>query len=110
MRVFLRMSVVAASLSLAASGAAAVDNPSFSPTGPDAEAYGAAEGYPVGKRGSHKQQTLVGTFSHFDQLYDSHPVARAPVASPLKRAEHGVSLTYRYEGRDRTIENYTATP
>ncbi|WP_448190813.1 serine hydrolase domain-containing protein [Azospirillum sp. sgz301742] len=108
MRVFLLAASVAASLSLAAFGAAAVDIPSFSPTGPDAEAYGATDGYPVGRRGSREQRVLVGTFSHYDQLYDSHPVARAPVAAPLKRVEHGVTLTYRYEHRDRSIEDYLA--
>ncbi|PWC56632.1 serine hydrolase [Azospirillum sp. TSO22-1] len=100
--------IAAALLILTAPAALAVENPSFSPAGPDADAYGAAAGYPVGRRGAREQRVLVGTFSHFDRIYDSRPVARAPVASPLKRTDHGVTLRYRYERRDRSIEDYLA--
>jgi ApbE superfamily uncharacterized protein (UPF0280 family) len=53
----------------------------FSPTGPDAAAYGAAEGYPVHAIGPQRQQRyLAGAFSHADQLLahcDGPGVARA---------------------------------
>ena len=43
--------------------------PVFSNTGPDAASYGANEGYPIGTQETLGQQrTLVGSYSHFDQL------------------------------------------
>jgi len=46
--------------------------PVFSDSGPDAEIYGAAEGYPVGTRGTTTQlDKLVGVYSHFGEIYPS---------------------------------------
>src|SRR5262245_13243527 len=57
----------------------AVVGPVFSSTGPDAGVYGAAEGYPIGTRATASAlATLVATYSHFDELYPSRAVPRAP--------------------------------
>jgi CubicO group peptidase (beta-lactamase class C family) len=97
--------LVAASMISAAMAAPA--EPVLSNTGPDAAAYGANLGYPLGKRTTtSQQQFLVGAYSHFDQLFDSRKIARPAVASPLKRAENELSLSYRYQNARYTLEDY----
>jgi CubicO group peptidase (beta-lactamase class C family) len=58
--------------------------PSFSPTGPNAELYGAAEGYPLpdiveARRlgGPWEPKYRVGAFTHLDQIYPTRIVERA---------------------------------
>ena len=81
--------------------------PVFSDDGPDAAAYGAAENYPVGTAATSKQQRfLVGSFSHFDRLFSSHPVPRAAEPSPLRRAAREISVSYTFRSATRTIEEY----
>ncbi len=87
--------------------ASAMADPIFSRTGPDAEAYGAAENYPVGRSGHLKdQRVIVGTFSHFDTLFSHHLVARPAEAAPLKRAELPLALSYVYRGETHTLDDY----
>lgn len=67
--------------------APAAPGPVFSDSGPDADIYGAAEGYPVGARGAAPQlDKLVGVYSHFGEIYPSRPVGRATTAWQFKRA------------------------
>lgn len=81
--------------------------PVFSDTGPDAEAYGAADHYPVGAPAQLREQHyLVGSLSHFDQVRASHPVARAEAASPLQRAPAELTLSYRHRGVEHTLADY----
>ena len=52
--------------------------PVSSTTGPDAAAYGAAEGYPLGSRATSEEvKHLVATYSLFDDLFKSGIVIRA---------------------------------
>ncbi len=61
--------------------------PVFSDTGPDAAGYGAAAGYPIGTRTTASQpENLVGTYSHFGEMFPSRPVRRATMPWPFKRA------------------------
>jgi CubicO group peptidase (beta-lactamase class C family) len=60
------------------------EGPIFSSTGPDAELYGAAEGYPVPAVMLARQQGnpwepryRVGAFSHLDDIYSTRQVDRA---------------------------------
>jgi CubicO group peptidase (beta-lactamase class C family) len=62
--------------------------PSFSATGPNAELYGAGEGYPLPditearKRGNPwEPKYRVGAFSHLDQIYPTRLVERAVTPS-----------------------------
>ena len=55
-------------------------SPRFSSGGPDAEKYGANEGYPV--KAINRLPFFVGVFSHNDQLLDGRTIRRA--ASPSK--------------------------
>ena len=86
--------------------------PTFSPTGPSAEAYGAAKGYPVPPKGGPTlnvaQEFLVGLHSHYDQV---RPVRNVPTSGPpslLKRAAKPIAPIYAYDGRIKTIHDYLA--
>jgi len=64
-------------------------NPVFSPTGPDAAAYGREQNYPYGPpAGEVVQKFVVGTLSHFDRIFPHHVVLRG-AAAPLFRARAG---------------------
>lgn len=82
--------------------------PVFAPDGPDAAAFGAALGYPVGGRAPPTQINMVGTFSHFDRIWPSHPVTKAAAAAPLRRAAQEISLDFRYRGEADTLRDYLA--
>ena len=81
--------------------------PVFNPSGPDADAYGAAENYPVRFIGPNRiQRNLVGSFSHDDQLSRGNIVGKAASVAPLARAAAEISLSYNYKGRTGTIPDY----
>jgi CubicO group peptidase (beta-lactamase class C family) len=78
----------------------------FSSTGPDAAAYGAAEGFPVGTRATASQvRNLVGTYSHFDELFASRRVPRATTPWVFKRAPEP-TISYNFRSDRFSIENY----
>ncbi|MGE0094119.1 MAG: serine hydrolase domain-containing protein [Alphaproteobacteria bacterium] len=82
-------------------------DPVFSGTGPDAAAYGADEGYPVGtQRARPPQKVLVGTFSHYDQVFPSRVVAKPDAPSPLRRADAEIALTYRFRDASYGLQDY----
>ncbi len=82
-------------------------NAVFSATGPDASADGAAEDYPIGTRETLGQQrTLVGAYSHYDQLRPSRVVEAAPTPSVLARAPQELQLRYEFQGRTQTLDSY----
>jgi CubicO group peptidase (beta-lactamase class C family) len=67
--------------------------PSFSPTGPNAELYGAAAGYPVPEVAKARRQgnpwqpsDRVGAFTHIDDIYPTRQVKRAAIPWAFKRA------------------------
>ena len=82
--------------------------PVFSPDGPDAAGYGAAEGYPLGKPGPDmdRQRNLVGSYSHYDTILAARMVPRAASPSPLARAAREIALSYPHQGRSQTIASY----
>ena len=89
------------------------NGPTFSPTGPRAEALGIKEGFPVadpllrGQPGEPLDMKYrVGAFSHFDDQYRTHRVARAAAQWCFTYAVADVH--YRYKGADQTIEDYLA--
>jgi len=58
--------------------------PRFAQGGPDADDYGASDGYPIGARGACQRVAfLVGCQSHFDQVYEGRLVRRATTPSSL---------------------------
>lgn len=68
---------------------------------------GAAEGYPIGNRSTfHQPKYTVGSYSHACQVYSSRPVPRGDEVFPFKRAEKEPGITYRYDGKKYTLDNY----
>ena len=81
--------------------------PVFSDTGPDAEVYGATQGYPVRVGGPVLSPLfMVGNYSHYDRLWPSHVVAKPAVPSSLRRAAEEIALSYRYQGAEHTLDDY----
>src|SRR5215210_7155053 len=95
-------------LALAAGASAAAASPTFRSDGPNAEAYGAAEGYPVGRAtaGRFPQHFMVGSFSHYDTLLRTREVPRAGPLAELRRANPVLVLAYRHVGAPRTLAEY----
>ena len=87
-------------------GGEAVAGAVFSDTGPDAAAYGAAVGFPVGTRATASQlENLVGTYSHFDEMFSSRPVRRATTPWLFKRAPEP-AISYNFRSDRLLIEDY----
>ena len=76
--------------------------PSFSPTGPNAEFYGASAGYPVPNAAKARWQgnpwqpgDRVGAFTHIDDIYSTRQVNRAAISWAFKRAPAELSESFR---------------
>jgi CubicO group peptidase (beta-lactamase class C family) len=88
-----------------------VDGPVFSRSGPDAERYGAAEGFPVPgyaeaiRQGNpYQAEYRVGAFSHFDAIYKTRRIKHAPEPWMFKRSQ--ADIRYSYRGERSSIEDY----
>ncbi len=67
-------------------------NPVFLPLGPDADRYGAAQGFPV--RGpTEAVENRVGAFSHFDELLPTRSVERAAEPWSFHRSQASIHYT-----------------
>ena len=87
-------------------GGEAVPGAVFSDTGPDAAAYGAAAGFPVGTRATASQlENLVGTYSHFVEMFSSRPIRRATTPWLFKRVPEP-AISYNFRSDRLSIENY----
>jgi CubicO group peptidase (beta-lactamase class C family) len=82
------------------------NSPRFSSGGPDADKYGANEGYPV--KAISRLPFFVGIFSHYDQLLDARTIRRAASPSPLLRAASEPALRYEYQAETRSLDDYLA--
>ncbi len=80
--------------------------PHFAVGGPNAQEYGANEGYPV--KAINRPRFFVGIFSHYDQLLEGRLIRRADTPSRLARASVEPALSYMYDGQKRTIDDYLA--
>jgi CubicO group peptidase (beta-lactamase class C family) len=97
---------LAPALCLAAGHAWGQADPVFSPTGPDAAAYGHEQNYPYGPpAGELVPLFMGGTLTHFDRIFPHHVVAR-DVAAPLPRAAEELALTYRHDGMVLSLADY----
>lgn len=83
----------------------------FSPSGPDAGRYGAAQGFPVPDPALARQQGnpyaaeyRVGAFSHFDEIYPTRLIKRAASPWPFKRAQPDIG--YSYQGKASSLTEY----
>ncbi len=76
----------------------------FNPSGPFADALGAAAGYPAGY--PQTQRTLVGNFSHYDSVSRTREVPRASTPMPFDRAPAEIALSYTYKDGLHTLPDY----
>ena len=110
--VFSMVCIVALFIFLGVAGAqephkALVSGPVFSSTGPDAAAYGAAEGYPLGSRATSEEvKHLVATYSRFDDLFISGIVIRAEEPWLFRRAPAEPKITYEFQSNRYTLEDF----
>jgi len=80
--------------------------PRFAAGGPNAQEYGANEGYPV--KAISRLRFLVGLYSHYDQLVESRTIRRAASPSRLLRAPTEPALRYEYHALTRSLDDYLA--
>jgi CubicO group peptidase (beta-lactamase class C family) len=89
------------------SAAAVAAAPRFAPSGPDAEDYGAAQGFPVGERTTFfTVPFLVGSHSQLDTLFEARAVPHADPPSRLGRAASEPALQYYYDGTAADLDLY----
>jgi CubicO group peptidase (beta-lactamase class C family) len=82
--------------------------PRFTAGGPDAEAFGASAGYPIGDRaGPVEVCSLVGRHSHFDEIFPARLIRKAPTPSRLVRVVEP-PITWRLEDAELTVDDYLA--
>src|SRR6476660_152443 len=80
--------------------------PVFSGTGPDAAAYGETAGFPIGTRATASERgNLVGTYSHFDELFPSRSVGRSSAPWLFKRAPEP-TVSYNFRSDRLSIDDY----
>ena len=92
---------------LLTSGVVWAAEPVFSPGGPEAADYGAAEDYPVGSRVVPvPQSSMVGHYSHFSEKYPHRIAARPARASVLRRAGTELTVSYSFGGVVRDLRAY----
>lgn len=82
--------------------------PRFVAGGPNAEVYGAANGYPIGDRSTYYNiPVLVGSHSHLDEVFEARLIHKAPMPSRLVRvAEPAIAWTF--QGLELTLDDYLA--
>jgi CubicO group peptidase (beta-lactamase class C family) len=98
----------ASSQSAADAGTTKGPGPVFSNTGPEADSYGAAAGYPPGPRpASSEPGDLVGNYSRFDQMVRTRKIE--PAASPwqFKRTPEP-AIIYRFDAEPFSLRDYLA--
>jgi len=85
--------------------------PTFSPLGPNAELYGAAEGFPIADRSlahqpgePHQVKYRVGAYSHFDEIYPTHRIERAAAPWMFKRSQ--ADIRYYFRGNRSSVTEY----
>src|SRR3989440_7713978 len=77
------------------------------PDGPDAEGYGAADGFPIGDRTTFfRVPFLVGSHSQLDQVFESRLVRRADTPSRLARAASEPVVQYYFQGAAADLDLY----
>jgi CubicO group peptidase (beta-lactamase class C family) len=85
--------------------------PGFSPSGPDALRYGAAEGFPVAdptrifQPGDPDEKYRVGAYSRYDQIHPTRRVARALSPWAFRRSPQ-TDIRYTYRGAPSSLADY----
>ena len=102
----------AAGVGLIGPASADAAGPTFSASGPDAQTYGAAQGYPVPDAATARRQgnpwekrDRVGAFTHIDAIYPTRLVKRAVAPWTYKRAPADMSDAFRRRVTDYLERN-----
>jgi CubicO group peptidase (beta-lactamase class C family) len=83
--------------------------PRFAASGPNAEDYGAHQGYPIGDRRTfYTIPVLVGSHSHMDVVFEGRVVRKAATPSRLARAPAEPTIQWQFQGLDLTLDDYLA--
>ena len=98
----------AATTARAPAASASQGAPRFRPDGPNADAFGAAEGYPScnGMDFVRAMRCRVGAFSHFDTLFPARTIAASGAPTIFRRAEQEPQVRYTFAGQERTLQQY----
>lgn len=85
--------------------------PIFSATGPQAEFYGAGNGFPVPSSlraryegNPYEPGYRVGAFSHFDEIYRTRPIRRSTAPWTFRRAT--AEVRYSHRGAPSSVADY----
>jgi hypothetical protein len=85
--------------------------PIFSPSGPNAELYGAAEGFPIADHSLAHQpgepyqvKYRAGAYSHFDEIYPTHRIMRAAAPWMFERSQ--ADIRYHFRGNRSSVTEY----
>ncbi|MBL8688806.1 MAG: serine hydrolase [Rhodospirillaceae bacterium] len=88
-------------------GPAVAAEPEFRKDGLHAEAYGIEAGYPIGSRLTQGQQKfLVGSLSHYDEIFSARKIARPATAWPFRRENRLPDVRYNYQGGRYDLNEY----
>lgn len=88
-------------------GTAVAAEPEFRKDGLNAEAYGMEAGYPIGSRLTQGQQKfLVGSLSHYDEIFSARTVAKPATAWPFRRENRLPDVHYSYQGGRYDLNEY----
>jgi CubicO group peptidase (beta-lactamase class C family) len=86
-------------------------DPIYSPSGPNAEVYGARDGFPIPspflarlQGNPFESKYRVGAFSHLDELFPTRRIGRANTPWTFKRAV--AELPYVYRGNRSSVVDY----
>lgn len=76
--------------------------------GPDEDVLGKAAGYPIGtpRTWFFDEGVRVGSFSHLDRILPHNTLMKADQPSPLPAATQSPALTYRFDNRTLTIDDF----
>ncbi|WP_175772829.1 serine hydrolase domain-containing protein [Paraburkholderia phenazinium] len=96
---------MSSAVALADGALPATAGPVFSNAGPDADAYGAKLGYPVGLP-LRRQAYQVGNYTHYDSFYPSNLIAKASSPSKLNRSGQALDFTYSYQNQTFSLRDY----
>ncbi len=87
--------------------AALAAEPEFRKDGPHADAYGIDAGYPIGSRLTQSQQRfLVGSLSHYDEIFSSRTVGKPMTAWSFRRENSLPEVHYAYQGGRYDLNDY----
>ena len=77
---------------------------------PDEQQLGKASGYPIGnaRNWAQDESVRVGSFSHLDQILPHNVIKKSATPSSLKVATSTGTITYKFDNKTYTLEDFLA--